>query len=80
VLLAAPSVVLLLAMDRTASRRRLTGLVAAALGGAVGNFVLLLHCANPGSAHQFLGHALVSVVLLLIIGIVGIFAKIGPMR
>lgn len=80
VLLAVPSVVLLLAMERTASRRALTGLVAAALGGAVGNFVLLLHCSNLESAHQFLGHAMVSVVLLLLIGMVGAFAKIGPLR
>jgi hypothetical protein len=80
VFLAIPSVILLLAMDRTATRRRLIGFVAAALGGAVGNFVLLLHCSNREIAHQFFGHAMVGVVLLILMGAVGAFAKIGPWR
>ena len=80
VLLAIPGVALLFTMDRAGSRRRLTSLVLAALGGAVGNFVLLLHCANPSSLHQFLGHVLVGVVLLPLIGIAGTWAKTSPWR
>ena len=63
-LLAIPSVALLFVMDRQMASGRQFSTTAAAIGGAVGNFVLLLHCANEDPAHQLLGHASVGVLLL----------------
>ena len=64
-LLAIPSVALLFAMDRQLARGRQFSMTTAAIGGAIGNFVLLLHCANEDPAHQLFGHATVGLALFV---------------
>jgi hypothetical protein len=67
-LLALPGILILLGMDRQQGRGRYFLTIIATLGGAVGNFVLLLHCANEDPAHQLLGHATVGLVLFVLVG------------
>ncbi len=67
-LLAIPSMVLLFAMDRQMARGHRFSMTTAALGGAVGDFVLLLHCSSEDPAHQLLGHATVGLALFIVVG------------
>jgi membrane-associated PAP2 superfamily phosphatase len=62
--LAAPILILLWALDRQAHRARGLAVLAAAIGGVVGNLALLLHCPITGVGHMLVGHASIGFVLV----------------
>jgi hypothetical protein len=68
--LALPAVVALWWLDRSEAKPLRFGLLVGASGGIVGNFVLLFHCPNKAQLHQWLGHATIGIVYVLIISLV----------
>jgi hypothetical protein len=68
--LALPAVVALWWFDRSEVKPLRFGLLVGAWGGIVGNFVLLFHCPNEAQLHQWLGHATIGIVYVLVIGFV----------
>jgi hypothetical protein len=74
-LLSFPAVLLFVAMDRQLARGRFFLTLTASIGGVAGNFALMLHCPNEQPAHQLLGHATVSLVLLVCFGAAIIFTR-----
>lgn len=66
-MLSLPAIVLVLAMDRQPGRSRGLATALAGLGALIGNLTLLLHCPNEDPAHQWLGHAAIGLLLLLVL-------------
>jgi hypothetical protein len=75
-LLSLPAVLPILAMDRQSAPIRRVLTLAAGIGGVAGNLSLLLHCPNEQPAHQLVGHATVSLLLLVCLGIVIVIGRI----
>lgn len=66
-ILSLPAILVVLAMDRQLGRGRGFVTALAGLGALIGNLTLLLHCPNEDPAHQWLGHAAIGLLLLLIV-------------
>jgi hypothetical protein len=78
VITALPTVLLLLVIDRVQRVRYRVMVLMAAVGGACGNLVLLLHCGNEQRAHRLLGHALVGLAIVALCALIVRLARARP--
>lgn len=66
-LLSLPAIILFFAMDRQLGRGRGFFTALAGLGALIGNLTLLLHCPIEEPAHQWVGHASIGLLLILVL-------------